>query len=62
VAGRGPLLQHTLATEPTVVEVELRLGPYRYCLAFGGTAQRFTAGKKLVRKKAARPTSCQGEG
>jgi cysteine-rich repeat protein len=58
IAGKGSLLEHTLETEPLLVQVELRFGRYRYCLEFGGHTQKFTMGEKLLRKGAARPAAC----
>jgi hypothetical protein len=51
VTGTGAQLVQSLATEPTMVEVALQIGSYRYQLAFGssGTGQ-FKANKRLVRR------------
>jgi hypothetical protein len=50
VTGTGAQLVQSLTTEPTMVEVTLQIGRYRYQLAFGssGTGQ-FKANKRLVR-------------
>jgi hypothetical protein len=58
VAGKGPLLRHTLRTQPDVIQVELRLGGERYCFAFGGAVQRFDPGTTLLRKRARAPQRC----
>ncbi len=43
VVGKGPLLGHTLTTDPTPVRALLTLGGKTYCLQFGGT-RTFTPG------------------
>ena len=58
VAGKGAALQHSLALEPDLVRLELRIGTRRYCLEFGGTESDFTASKQLRRKDAGRPAAC----
>jgi hypothetical protein len=58
VAGKGPLLGQTLGTEPDLVEIELTIGGYSYCLEFGGSEQQFTSRRKLVRRNALRPVAC----
>lgn len=57
VKGKGDALDQSLASEPSVVEVELVLGARRFCLAFGGSGP-FKAGKKLLRRKAADASGC----
>jgi hypothetical protein len=59
IAGHGALLEQSLGAEPSVVRVELRLGPYRYCFEFGGGLQRFSPGTMLLRKAALRPLACE---
>jgi hypothetical protein len=50
VTGTGPQLVQSLTTEPTMVEVTLQIGRYRYQLAFGsGGAGQFKANKRFVR-------------
>ena len=56
--GRGPELEQSLGQEPTVIEVELRIGPRVYCLAFGGEERQFARNKKLRRIRSARPATC----
>jgi hypothetical protein len=40
------------------VQVELRIGAYRYCFAFGGTIRSFLPDFALTRRYAARPIAC----
>jgi cysteine-rich repeat protein len=50
VTGTGAQLVQSLTTEPTMVEVTLQIGRYRYQLAFGSSgAGQFKANKRLVR-------------
>jgi len=58
ISGEGALLPYTLSAEPDLVQVELRIGGYRYCLEFGGTVQKFTAERSLLRRKAPRALGC----
>ena len=58
ITGEGALLPYTLATEPDLVQVELRLGTHRYCLEFGGTMQKFIPEQSLLRRKAPRALGC----
>jgi hypothetical protein len=61
VTGTGPQLVQDLGSEPTMIEVDLVIGEYRYRLAFGsGAAHRFKANKRLVRRAATRPALCSG--
>jgi hypothetical protein len=58
ILGKGAALQQSLALEPDLVLLELRVGTRRYCLAFGGTEKKFTTSKSLLRKDAGRPVGC----
>jgi hypothetical protein len=58
VAGKGALLGQTLGTEPDLVEIELTIGTYSYCLEFGGSEQQFASRRKLLRRNALRPVAC----
>jgi hypothetical protein len=63
VTGTGPQLVQSLNSEPDMVEVELRLGGYRYRLAFGdGAPHQFRANKRLLRRWATRPRECSFAG
>jgi len=57
VVGKGSALAVDLATEPTSVEIVVRIGGRRYCMRFVGT-HAFVAGRKLVSKSAERPVAC----
>lgn len=54
VVGKGSLLGHTLATEPTPVRALLMLGDKTYCLQFGGT-RTFTPNVSYKAIEAPRP-------
>jgi len=58
IAGKGPLLAQTLGAEPDLVEIELTIGVYSYCLEFGGSEQQFASRRKLLRRNALRPVAC----
>lgn len=58
ITGRGEELKQSLGTEPLLVQIELRLGAYRYCAEFGGSVQRFTMGERLLRRDAVSPAAC----
>jgi hypothetical protein len=58
ITGEGALLPYTLATEPDLVQIELRLGAHRYCLEFGGAMQKFIPEQSLLRRKAPRALGC----
>jgi hypothetical protein len=58
VQGDGINLDQSLAREPSVVEVELRIGPREFCLAFGGERKQFAPRKRLRRMRAGRPATC----
>jgi hypothetical protein len=58
ITGEGALLPYTLAAEPDLVQIELRLGSHRYCLEFGGTVQKFIAEQSLLRRRAPRALGC----
>jgi hypothetical protein len=59
IAGKGLQLGQTLRSEPEAIQVVLQLDDYEYCFEFGGSVQRFTAGRrKLLRKSALRPLAC----
>jgi hypothetical protein len=62
VLGKGPQLEHRLSTEPDLVRVVLQVGPYWYRTEFGGNLQRFTAERRLLRKRALRPLDCGPNG
>jgi hypothetical protein len=53
----GKLLEHSLATDPDPVYVELRLGSDKYCMRFGGQTS-FKPGKPFMAKKAPAPEAC----
>ena len=55
VKGKGPGLVQTLGSEPATIQVELRIGQYRYRFEFGGDSHTFAANKQLVRKWTLRP-------
>jgi len=55
IKGKGPDLVQSLGSEPETIEVELRIGQYRYRFEFGGDARTFTPDKQLVRKWTLRP-------
>ena len=57
IQGKGAGLNHSLATDPGQVNVELRLGGHRYCMSFGGQ-RTFTQGKKFLATNAAAATAC----
>jgi len=57
ITAKGDGLALSLAEDPRPVDVELRLGARRYCLAFGGTA-KLTPGTKLLAKGSAPPATC----
>jgi len=59
ILAKGEALEHTLATQPASVLVELRLGARRYCFEFGGTPA-FKADKRYRATDAAAPTDCPG--
>lgn len=57
---KGAALGHALASDPTPVDVEVRVGttdPTRYCLRFGGVAT-FKPGKQLTAKDAPTAPGC----
>jgi hypothetical protein len=61
IIGQGRQLIQSLAIEPDLVEVELWLGSYRYCMEFGGSEESFTRGLEMVRRQAFRPIACSDE-
>ncbi len=58
VEGKGPELEQSLNREPTLVEVELRIGSRAFCLEFGGEQRQFASRRKLRRTKAKPPQRC----
>jgi cysteine-rich repeat protein len=57
VVASGLGLGHTLATQPSAVDVVLTLGQHCYCMRFGGDVT-FKPDKKLLAKDAPRPAGC----
>jgi hypothetical protein len=57
VAGRGIGLAHTLAADPSPVDVALALGTQRACLRFGGTTT-FKGGRTFKAENAPPPDTC----
>ncbi len=58
IAGRGAGLGHGLATDPGTVEVVLRLGAHRACLAFGG-ARSHAPGRRFLARNAGTAERCR---
>jgi hypothetical protein len=58
VVARGGGLGHTLATDPVAVDVVLRLGGQRSCLAFGGT-RTYKAGARFLARNAIAAARCR---
>jgi hypothetical protein len=57
IVAKGDALGHDLTLAPDAVQVEVRLGEQRYCLAFADGLV-FKAGKKLLGKNAPAPAAC----
>jgi cysteine-rich repeat protein len=58
VQGRGRLLTQSLRREPTVVQIELRLGAQQFCLEFGGRRGRYVRRERLRRLRSPSAPSC----
>jgi len=58
LVGKSPDLQQTLGSEPSQIQVELRIGARRYCLVFGGDRKQFIPDARLILTNAPRPTAC----
>jgi hypothetical protein len=57
IVAKGSALGFDLASEPSAIEIVVRMGGERHCMRFV-KAQTFVAGRKLVSKSAARPIAC----
>jgi hypothetical protein len=57
IVAKGDALGQDLTLEPAAVQVEVRLGEQRYCLAFTD-ALVFKPGTKLLGKNAGAPPTC----
>jgi hypothetical protein len=57
IVAKGDALGQDLTLEPTAVQVEVRLGEQRYCLAFTDGLV-FKSGTKLLGKNAEAPPAC----
>ncbi|MEK7643340.1 MAG: hypothetical protein AAB372_02735 [Patescibacteria group bacterium] len=57
IRGRGPLLGHSLGSNPNPVNIKTTIGTTQYCIAFGG-ATKFVLQKRFTAQKSPAPTSC----